>query len=120
VGVSIPTIDDGVRAHFEPRAASIPERLAVLDAFRDAGVSTIAVVQPQLPGPVDALADALAARVGSVSLGVLRGEQNAEALFDVAEYRIARGEAWQDAQALALRDALAVRGIPTWTGELPP
>ncbi|MCA9718864.1 MAG: hypothetical protein KC468_29615, partial [Myxococcales bacterium] len=48
VGASIPTLDDEVRAHFEPRAASIPARLAMLRAFKAAGVRRGVVVQPML------------------------------------------------------------------------
>src|SRR5207247_8889148 len=60
VGFSIPTFDDDVRRHFEPRAASIADRFAVLRTLRAAGVKTFAVVQPILPGPVEGFADALA------------------------------------------------------------
>ena len=118
VGVSLPTVDDAVRAHFEPRAASVPERLAALAALTAAGVRTIAVVQPMLPGPVDALADALAAHVGSVSLDVLHGEEDAGALFDA--HPEARAATWQAERRATLASALADRGVPVWSGELPP
>ncbi|MBL8620524.1 MAG: radical SAM protein [Myxococcales bacterium] len=120
VGVSLPTIDDEVRAHFEPRAAPIAARLATLAAIRAAGVAPIAVVQPMLPGPVDALADALAAHVDSVSLDVLRGEGSAGPLFDDPRFAAARDEGWQQARLAALTAALADRGVAVWTGELPP
>ena len=118
VGVSLPTVDDAVRAHFEPRAASVPERLAALTALAAAGVRTIAVVQPMLPGPVDELADALAAHAGSVSLDVLHGEENAGPLFD--HHPEARAATWQAERRAALVAALAARGVPVWSGELPP
>jgi DNA repair photolyase len=117
-GVSIPTADDAVRAHFEPRAASVAERLEVLDALRAAGVRTCAVVQPLLPGPVDALADALAARVSSVRIDVLHGEYAAH--DDFAAYADARDDAWQQSQAAALARALGERGVALWADELPP
>src|ERR1051326_8509400 len=72
-GASIPTFDDAVRRHFEPRAASITDRFALLRALRAAGAKTFAVVQPMLPGAVDAFADALAEAVSSVSIDVLYG-----------------------------------------------
>jgi DNA repair photolyase len=118
--MSIPTIDDDVRAHFEPRGAPIDERLEALRDLRDAGVRCCAVVQPMLPGSVDELAVALAGAVESVSIDVLRGEYGAERLFDVAGYRASRDPAWQDHHALALRDALTSRGVAVWHGELPP
>ena len=120
VGASIPTIEDEVRAHFEPRAASIEERLASLAVLRRAGVRTFAVVQPLLPGSVEALADALAATVSSVSIDVLRGEERATEDFDDARYRESRAEAWQAERASALAAALAARSVPVWAGELPP
>lgn len=120
VGVSLPTIDDDVRAHFEPRAASIPARLATLATLRAQRVRTIAVVQPMLPGSLDALADALAAHADSVSLDVLRGEEQAGPLFDEPRFAVARGDGWQRARHAALTAALAARGVPVWAGEWPP
>ena len=118
VGFSIPTLNDSVRSWFEPRAASIPERLEVLREMRSAGVRTFAVVQPMLPGDPEALADALAEVADSVSLDVLRGEQGATALFDA--YTEAREEAWQNERLLRLGAALDARAVPRWHGELPP
>jgi hypothetical protein len=40
VGFSIPTIDDGVRAHFEPRGARIADRVSALARLREAGLRT--------------------------------------------------------------------------------
>jgi DNA repair photolyase len=120
VGASIPTIDDAVRRHFEPRAASIEERLAVLTMMRSAGLRTVAVVQPLLPGSIDALADALAARCTSVSINVLRGVEGASAEFADARYAGAADDGWQRDRALTLRATLEARGVPVWTGALPP
>ena len=86
VGVSLPTVDDEVRRHFEPRAASVAERLELLEKVRAAGVHAIAVVQPLLPGSHDDLVEALARRVDSVSIDVLRGEEGAGVLFDDPRY----------------------------------
>jgi DNA repair photolyase len=118
-GVSLPTVDDAVRAHFEPRAATVDERLAALRALEAAGVTTMAVVQPILPGPLDALADAIAAHCSSASVGVLDGVQSAGDDFSDPRYRHARDDAWQQAQAERLRDMLRDRGVKIWS-ELPP
>ncbi|MCB9593129.1 MAG: radical SAM protein [Sandaracinaceae bacterium] len=118
VGFSLPTVDDAVRAWFEPRAASVADRLEVLAALRARGVRTFAVVQPVLPGDVDALADALAAVADSVSLDVLRGEEDATELFDA--HAEARDPGWQRDRLEALTRALDARGVPRWDGELPP
>lgn len=120
VGFSIPTIDDAVRRHFEPRAAPIEERLRILGRMRRAAIETMAVVQPMLPGPVDALADALASTVGSVSLDVLGGVEGAHEEFADPRWPQAADPRWQRARADALADALQRRGVPIWTGELPP
>ncbi len=120
VGASIPTIDDEVRKHFEPRAASIPERLEMLRRFKRAGVKRCVIVQPMLPGNITALADGLAEVVESVSIGVLRGEQGAEEDFAEAEYSHCRDEAWQRDAALELKEALEGRGVSVWLSELPP
>jgi DNA repair photolyase len=120
VGASIPTIDDETRQHFEPRAASIAERLAALTTLRAAGARTFAVVQPLLPGSIEALADALAATVTSVSIDVLRSEEQAAADFDDPRYDASRRDDWQRARAEELMRALAARRIPVWKGELPP
>jgi DNA repair photolyase len=120
VGVSIPTVDDEARAHFEPRAASVGERLSALAALRAAGATTFAVVQPLLPGPVEALADALAEHCGSVRIGVLTGLEGATEDFADPRFRHAASPAWQAEQAQALGQGLTSRGVALWTGELPP
>ncbi len=120
VGVSLPTVDDEVRRHFEPRAASVAERLTLLERVREAGVHAIAVVQPILPGPHDALVEALATRADSVSIDVLRGEEGAGSLFDDPRYAAARDDQWQLDRARRLAAELTARGISVWRGELPP
>lgn len=120
VGVSIPTVEDEVRRFFEPRGASIEERLGILEAFSARGVSTFAVVQPFLPGSVSGLADALARVARSVSIDVLRGTFGAEAEFSDARYAEARDSVWQSERAAALAAELGARGVPVWNGELPP
>jgi DNA repair photolyase len=120
VAASIPTLDDDVRKHFEPRAASVPERLDMLREFKRVGVKRCVVVQPMLPGDPIALADALADVVESVSIGVLRGELGADKDFADPRYAHARDEEWQLQTAFALRDALIERGVDVWVTELPP
>ena len=74
------------------------------------------MVQPLLPGSVEALAEALAASTDSVRIDVLHGEYGE----DFAGYVEARGEEWQRNQAEALAAALTARAIPIWRDELPP
>ncbi len=49
VGLSIPTDDDAVRAHFEPGADPIEARVDALAQCRAAGLRTFVTVQPMLP-----------------------------------------------------------------------
>jgi len=120
VGVSLPTLDDDVRRHFEPRAATVIERLDVLRTMRLLGVRTFAVVQPMLPGPVEELAEALAELTDGVSIDVLHGEESAGPLFDDPRFAAAREASWQREHAEALRTALSARGVTPWPDELPP
>ena len=119
-GVSLPTIDDEVRAHFEPRAASVSERLDILRTLRKAGISTMAIVQPIFDGSLEQLADALAETADSVSIDVLRGVMGAERDFADARYAPTREQAWQVMQACTLAGLLGERGVPVWISELPP
>jgi len=119
VAVSLPTVDDTTRAHFEPRAASVAERLEVLRVFRNAGVETGAIVQPLLPGPLIPMADTLAQHVSSVSIDVLRGVEGAGQEFADPRYRASADPKWQMERALALRELLVARGVDVWRGELP-
>ncbi|MBO6935893.1 MAG: radical SAM protein [Deltaproteobacteria bacterium] len=118
VGVSLPTADDAVRAHFEPRASSVAERLETLALARQAGLRTFAMVQPILPGSVTAMVDALATHADSVSLDVLRGVQGAA--DDFADHAEAATDEWQIQRSNEIRRALNERGVPLWSGELPP
>ncbi len=117
-GVSLPTVDDDVRRRFEPRAASVADRLAALEALRAAGVRTFAIVQPIFPGSIEDLARALAERVSSVRIDVLRGTYGASA--DVAAFPEVADPEWQAARAEELAAALVARGVALWPGELPP
>ncbi len=120
VGVSLPSADPAVLAHFEPRAAPLATRVEVLARFAALGVPTMAVVQPMLPGPVEALADLLATHVESVSLGGLQGTNEAGPLFESEAYRGCAEDSWQRERFTALSEALARRGVQLWDGELPP
>ena len=120
VGVSLPTADEGVRRHFEPRAASVAERLEVLRRFRDVGVRTFVVTQPLLEGSVEEHADQIAAHATSASIDVLRGVEGAETEFSDPRFVHTRSEVWQAERAQALSEALRARGVRVWEGELPP
>lgn len=119
-GVSLPTIDDEVRQHFEPRAASVPERLDLLRKLRQAGVETMAIVQPIFEGSIEKLADALAETANSVSIDILRGVMDAEREFADARYAPTQETSWQENRGRELARLLGERGVPVWFSELPP
>jgi DNA repair photolyase len=119
-GVSLPSIDEAVIQHFEPRASSVAERLESLRVLKAAGVRTIVVAQPMLPGPLEPFVDALAELADSVSIDVLRGEVGATTQFADPRYSHCRDENWQRERAIALTESLKSRGVAVWEGELPP
>ncbi len=119
-GVSLPTADDDVRRAFEPRGASIPERLTALRQLRERGVNTFAIVQPLLPGSIDQLAEALASAVRSVRIDVLRGVEGATEEFSDPRFEAAASDAWQAARAAELAERLTALGVELWERELPP
>lgn len=119
-GVSLPTVDDDARRHFEPRASSIAVRLDTLRTLRAAGVRTFAIVQPLLPGSLSALAEALAETVSSVRIDVLSGVQGAAREFADPRYAYAADASWQADRARTLATMLGARGVAVWPSELPP
>jgi DNA repair photolyase len=119
-GMSIPTADEAVLHHFEPRGASAAERIDALRTLRDAGARTFVVVQPMLPGSVDALADAIAGVASSARIDVLHGVQGAASDFADAHYAFAQDDTWQRERAEQVATALRARGVALWKGELPP
>lgn len=119
-GMSLPTADDEVRRHFEPRAASIAERLETLRTLRAVGARVFAIVQPLLPGDLVAFADMLAETVESVRIDVLHGLEGAAAQFADPRYADAAKDEWQIERAERLASLLMERQVKVWPGELPP
>ncbi len=66
VGVSLPSDDDRMREKFEPGADPLEQRFEVLEACKEAGLHTTAVIQPVLPLDPEALASRLAPLVDAV------------------------------------------------------
>ncbi len=59
VGVTITTLDEGMRRRFEPLSSPSPRRLETLKQLNAAGVRTWAFVGPILPGATDTTAEPL-------------------------------------------------------------
>jgi DNA repair photolyase len=120
LGFSLPTMDDQVRRHFEPKAAATHRRFEILRRAGALGVETFAVVQPMLPGKAERLADLLAATVDSVALDTLHGTHGAAEDFAAAGFEMAADAAWQRDRLAEMIELLSDRGVPIWSGELPP
>lgn len=119
-GVSLPAADTETLRRFEPRAASLDERLVVLRTLRDAGVRTFVVVQPILEDRLERLADAIASVAGTASVDVLRGAFGAAPRFEEPRYRAMLDPSWQREHAERLETMLEQRGVRIWRAELPP
>lgn len=66
VGLTITTDDDAVRRAMEPRASSIPDRIAALKALHEAGLKPFVFVGPTLPMDPERLAGLLEPLASSV------------------------------------------------------
>jgi len=70
VGLTLTSMDDGVRRVFEPAASTVQERLDALKVFSDQGIDTYAFLGPLLPyvseDRLEELLNVLADRVGRV------------------------------------------------------
>lgn len=120
VGVSLPTVDDDVRRHFEPRAATVAERLNLLSRVRETGTYAFVLVQPVMEGSMVELADRISEHADGVQIGVLEGVQGAEKDFMHPDYAHTTDENWQRDRVFELLDLLAERGVPHWTSDVPP
>lgn len=80
IGISIPTDSEVVRRAFEPRAPSIPRRLAAARQLKEAGISVTASVAPLLPCTPKRLAKLLAPNFDKAWVGTLNFYDRADPL----------------------------------------
>jgi DNA repair photolyase len=71
IGITLTTLDERLRELWEPGAASVQERLAVIKAARDAGLQTSVMFGPLLPFLSDSQAgiDALLEQAADLGIG---------------------------------------------------
>ena len=112
VGFSIPTDDDRQRQTFEPGADPIAERLAALEACRQAGLTTFAVVQPMLPMDAENLARRIAPLVDAVRIDRMHSLPLAQPLYTAAGAEDAASPAFFERTGAALAAELSRLGIP--------
>jgi len=62
VGLTITTMDDGIRKMFEPHSSPVKARITALAELHAQGITTFAMIAPMLPG-AEGLASALAGKV---------------------------------------------------------
>lgn len=83
VGISVPTDSEVVRKAFEPRAPSIPRRLAAGKQLREAGIRVSASVAPLLPCTPTRLAKLLAPNFDYAWVGSLNFYDKADPLRQI-------------------------------------
>jgi hypothetical protein len=126
VGVSLPTVDDEVRAHFEPRAAPIAERLAILAAIaRRRRRARSRWCSRCCRGSVERAGRRAGGgrRTRSASTCLRGEEQRRAAVRSIPDVAAARDRRPGRRARLATRSAprwLTARGVPRWIDELPP
>ncbi len=79
VGVTITTLDEGMRRRFEPFSSPSARRIETLRALNGAGIRTWAFIGPILPGATDPTAEAL--------LGAVRDAGTRHVLIDRLRFR---------------------------------
>lgn len=80
VWISIPTIDDKVRKIFEPKAPPIFDRIKTLAELHTAGIKTVVMIAPILPG-AEGLVSKLAGTVDYIHLDKMN-YHNADSIYE--------------------------------------
>jgi len=110
VTVTVTTADDRVRRLFEPQAPPVTARLRALARLHRAGVRTVAMIAPLLPG-AERLPEALAGLVDEVLVDRLNYHY-ADRVYARHGLQGARQEAFFRETAAALAAAFAARSVP--------
>lgn len=111
VGFSIPSDQDKFRRIFEPGADPVEERLEALEAFKRAGVPTLAVIQPVLPMDADRLVELVAPRVGAVRIDRMYFLQHVRHLYREHGLDEFMTDAYFDRTVRQLEQGFRARGI---------
>jgi len=112
VGLSITTDREDIRRLFEPRAPSIPSRLAALRALRAAGVRTYAFAGPLLPMNPERLAEALSDGADEVLVDRLNYSEKVVSLYRRAGLARYLEDGYFEHCARTLERSLGKKGIP--------
>lgn len=110
VGFSIPTDMDRYRLIFEPGADPVEERLSALRAFHEAGVPTIALIQPALPMNIETVADRVAPYVRAVRIDRMYFTHLVADLYREHGLEASATDAFFDETVKALKEAFRARG----------
>jgi DNA repair photolyase len=111
VGVSIPTDDDAVRAHFEPGADPVAARVDALAQLHAAGVRTFVAVQPMLPMDPARLVDLVAPHAPVARIDRMYKLDAVAHLYAAAGCPEAMTDAFFARTSAALREGFAARGV---------
>ena len=119
VGFSVPTDIDAVAKAYEPRAALISQRFAILRKLRAAGVRTVAVIQPLLHMDVENLVARLAEACDLIRVDVYRPPALGGAPLVSHNAAIPEPPADQAALRERIIEAAERRGLSLWTRHVP-
>lgn len=112
VGFSIPSDDDRYRLIFEPGADPIPERLGALRRCHEAGLFTVAVIQPMLPMDPRRLAEQVAPYVRAVRIDRMYSTHLVRDLYAQHGLEGAMTDRFFDETRRTLETEFAARGVP--------
>jgi DNA repair photolyase len=111
VGLSIPTDDDAVRAHFEPGADPVEARVAALARCHAAGLRTFVVVQPMLPMDPARLVDLTAPHVRVARVDRMHDRARSRGLYEAAGCVEAMEDGFFARTGAALLEGFRARGV---------
>lgn len=111
VGLSIPTDDDALRAHFEPGADPVEARVEALARCRAAGLRTFVTVQPMLPMDPARLVALTAPHAHVARLDRMHDLDRAAHLYHSAGCPEAMTDAFFARTEAALRAGYEARGV---------
>ncbi len=113
VGLSIPTDKDSYRLMFEPGADPIEERIEAVRKLAQAGLTTVALIQPVLPMDASRLAGMLSPHVRAVRIDRLYFSSRLEKTLGEEELRAAADEATGRRLMAQAASAFRRRGVET-------
>jgi len=111
VGLSIPTDDDAIRAHFEPGADTVTARVEALARCRAAGLRTFVTVQPMLPMDAARLVELTAPHAHVARIDRMYDLERSADLYRTADRMEAMTDEFFARTGESLRAGFTARGV---------